>query len=107
MPITNSIHNGFLLPGGQFMALVDDGAHQVRVTLGNPTQGEEGGPGVVLGQQREDAVDVALDPAFTPIPITSTDVGRHRRDLKIVFDVDGQRVGEFRGQHGGYFAVGA
>ena len=77
---------------GKFMAVIDNGAHHLRVALGDPAQREKGRVGVVRGQQREDALDVALDTARLAVPAVARDVRRERRHLEIIFNVDGHGV---------------
>jgi hypothetical protein len=54
---------------GQLVAAVDDRPHQSRVALGDPAEREEGGLRAVPVQQRQDAVDVALDAALAVVPL--------------------------------------
>ena len=84
---------------GHLVALGDDVTHQLWVTLGNPTQGEKGCFHLLLGQHAQDPLDIALDAALASLPIDALDVGRKGRDLKIVFDIDRQRIRKGGGQH--------
>jgi hypothetical protein len=78
---------------GQLMPAGDDVAHDRRITFGDPSQRKKSGLDSVLVEQGEDARNIAFYPAFTLVPISPVDVGRERRDLKIILDIDGQRVG--------------
>ena len=81
---------------GQLMALRNDATHDLRIALRDPTQCEERRPNGVSVQHAQQAINIGLHPAFDSIPIAAMDIGRHRRDLEIVLDVDGQRVGDRR-----------
>ena len=87
---------------GHFVPLADNAPHQLRVALGDPAQGEEGGFGVLLVEQREDAIDIAFDTAFALVPVGAGDVGSKCRDLEIVLDIDRQRVGDRSARHGSF-----
>ena len=84
---------------GQFVTGIDDAPDQRRVSLGNPSQREEGGRRTAVCEQAENSIDVALDPALTAIPLIARDIGRKRRDLEVVFDVDRQRIGDLGCEH--------
>jgi len=85
---------------GQFVAAGDDGTDQLRVTLGDPAQREEGRLHVTPGQHVEDAADIALDPAFARVPLVAADVRREGGDLEVVLHVDGQRIRDHGREHG-------
>ena len=77
---------------GEFVAFGHDAAHDRRVTLGDPTQGEERGVRFVFGEQVEDQIGVAFDAGCVAFPrITVAYVGESL-DLEIVFDVEGEGV---------------
>ena len=78
----------------EFVAAGDDVAHQLRVALGDPAQREEGGVCAALGKQGEQALHVALDAAGLRVPGATVEMRRQGRDLEVVFDVNGQCVGE-------------
>ena len=61
---------------GQFMPLFDNISNQLRITLGNPTQGEKSRLDVSKRKHFEDDVDIALHAAFTGIPLGTRDVRR-------------------------------
>jgi hypothetical protein len=75
-----------------FVPSVDDAAHELWVTFGDPAEREKGGPELAFVKHQENPLDVALDPALAPIPLIARDMGSQRRDLKVVFDVDRQSV---------------
>ena len=98
---------GALMPkamAGQLMPLADDAPDQLRIALGHPAQSEEGGVGGVLIEQGQNPIDIALDTAFTLIPLATADVGRHRRDLEIILDVNRQCIRD--GSHFGPSSCG-
>ena len=76
----------------ELVTVRDDAPHQLRVALGDPAEREERRLGAGLLEQREDALDVALDAAGRAVPLRPRDVRRERRDLEVVLDVDRQRV---------------
>ena len=79
---------------GQFMPLGHDGAHQIRIALGDPAQREKCGLDLVLAEQIKNALHIVLDAAFALVPLAACDIGSERRDLEIVFNVDRQGVGD-------------
>ncbi len=74
------------------VAGIDDTADQLRVALGNPTEGEERRARPAIGKNLEYAIGVALDPARQAVPVRAADGGGERADLEIILDVDGHRV---------------
>jgi hypothetical protein len=77
---------------GEFVVVVDDASHHLRIAFGNPAEGEEGRLGIGLIEQPEDHVDVALDPARQAVPVFAPNVRSKRRDLEIVLNVDRHRI---------------
>ena len=55
---------------------------------------KKGGLGVVLGQHVKDDMDVALHTALTGGPLGAGNMRGKGRDLKVVFNVDGEGVGD-------------
>src|SRR5690606_9603961 len=53
---------------GEFVSRVGDAAHEGRIALGHPAQGEEGGMHARLLEEFEQAFGVALDPALALAP---------------------------------------
>ena len=79
---------------------------ELRNVQRRPAQGKERGTRTVPFEQGKDAIDIALNPAFAGVPFAAGDVRRHGRDLKVVFDVNRQGIGDGWGQHvdlGQYF----
>src|SRR6266851_8924253 len=66
--------------------------NQSGITLRDPSQREKCRFYVGIAQQRENAVDVLLDPAGHRFPFAAPYVGSEGRDLKIILDVDRERV---------------
>jgi len=67
---------------GEFVAVVDDAAHHLRIALGDPAEGEKSGLGTGLVEQAEDDVDIALDPARQAVPVFAPDVGANAETWK-------------------------
>ena len=83
---------------GEFVALGDDAAHQARMALGHPAEGEEGGVHAGGGETIEDARDVGIDARREPIPGGPRNDGDEGLDLEIVLHVHRHGVadGHFR-----------
>lgn len=79
----------------QFVAAGDNAPDKFRVTFGHPSQREEGRFCIMVIQHRQDAINVTLDPAFSGWPLAARDVRRERGDLKVIFDVYGEGVGDW------------
>src|SRR5438445_13841414 len=62
------------------------------ITLRDPTQREKRRLHIGIAEQRQDAVDVLLDPARHRFPFAAPYVGSERRDLEIVLHVDRERI---------------
>jgi hypothetical protein len=77
---------------GQFMSTIHHSADQIRVSLGNPAQSEKGCLDARLIQQSKYAINIPFHPAILGFPFGLRDVGRKCRDLKVVLDIDRQRV---------------
>ena len=77
---------------GQLVALTDYFLNQLRVALGNPAQCEKRRPGIFQCQQSKNPLNIAFNSTFNTVPFIAPYIWRHRRDLKIVLDVDRQRV---------------
>ena len=82
---------------GELVAAVDDGAHHLRVALGDPAQGKEGCLDVAFREQAEDALDIAFDAAIHAVPAFTRYVRRKSRDLEIVLDVDRHGITDLAG----------
>jgi hypothetical protein len=80
------------------MAPPFDFTDEMRVSLADPPQTEECGLDAMVAicviEDVENPVRVALDPRFVLPPMFFPDYGLERRDHVVVFEVDGQRVGD-------------
>jgi hypothetical protein len=72
----------------EFMALRNDLSHHLWMAFRNPAKGEEGRFHVMLIEQGEYLVDVALDPTMVLTPRASINILFERRDLEIVLNID-------------------
>ncbi|MCG8459810.1 MAG: toll/interleukin-1 receptor domain-containing protein, partial [Holophagales bacterium] len=79
---------------GELVALLDDAPDQRRIALGDPAEHEEGGRHALVGKELQNALAVALDPTGQALPIAARDLIGEGRDLEVVLDVDGHRVGD-------------
>ncbi len=80
----------------EFVALVDDAAHQVRPALGDPAEHEERAARFVPIQQPQQAVHPHIDAALDRLPRRTRDVRLQRRDLEVLFHVHGEVMIELR-----------
>ena len=62
----------------------------VRVLLRHPAEDEEGGPRLVLGEQRQQPADTARDARGPSDPVCREDPRRERRHLEVFLNVDGE-----------------
>jgi len=69
--------------------------NQLRVSLRHPTDDEEGGFGLVIGQQGEDFFRVANYPLFHEVPIAGIDNILEGGDLEVVFHVNSEVVADW------------
>ena len=69
--------------------------YQRRVPFCYPAQREERCTGAMLIKHCENAIDVAFDAALAGWPFVARNMRRKRRYLKIILDVDRQRIGNF------------
>ena len=76
------------------VALIVDGLHQLGKPVGDPTDNEERGLGVVLGQQVQDFFGVAHYPLFHAVPVLGIDDVLEGGYLEVVFHVDGEVVAD-------------
>ena len=74
------------------VAAIGDLAHQIRMALGDPAQGEEGGGDLVFGQQPKQPVGVGLHPGSVGTPARPVHDVFERHHLEVVLDVDAHRV---------------
>ena len=58
----------------------------------DPADGEEGGVGVVPGQQVEQDVHVPLDAGLEPVPLGPGDEALERGDMEVLLHVNGEEV---------------
>jgi hypothetical protein len=79
---------------GEFVPAGDDVSNDLGMTLRNPTQREKSGLRSMLVEQTQYPIHVAFDPALPGLPLGPIYIRRERRDLKVVFDINGQRVGD-------------
>ena len=77
---------GQLVPGG------DDGAHDLRVALGNPAEGEECTMDARGGELGEQPVHVGLDPARQRVPLGRVDEAGEGLNLEPILDIDRHRI---------------
>src|SRR6185437_11117014 len=66
---------------------IRDAAHEVRIALGDPAEREERRGRIGIREQREDALDVALDAAFPLVPFAASNMRRECGHLEIILDV--------------------
>ena len=82
---------------GELVARARDEPDDLRIAFGDPAEREERRLGVGVGEQREDAVDVAARRGTRAASHSLRgDVRRERGDLEVVLDVDRQRVDDCR-----------
>ena len=60
--------------------------------LPHPAEDEEGGSGLVAGEEVQQARNGVLYAGHETVPIRAPHVGRERRDLKVLLDVDGEMM---------------
>jgi len=72
----------------------DDAPHELGMPLRHPPEDEEGCLDVVLGQNLEETLGIAFDPARQAFPIAAINRRCECFDLKIILDVDRHRVGD-------------
>src|SRR5580698_8061419 len=77
---------------GQFMASFCNLANQRRIAFGYPTQHEESSSPIVFGEKRKDAFAIRVDASSKCRPVFRTNLVSKCLDVKIVFDVDAERV---------------
>src|SRR5260370_40594047 len=75
------------------MAGPDNLMNNGRVSLGDPSECEECRVHAGIGKHLEYAVNISFDAAFSLIPSLSINHARESLNLKIILNVDGQRVG--------------
>jgi len=80
----------------KFMSAIDDLAHDSGITFGNPSERKKCPMHASLGEYLEYAIDIAFDAAFPIGPSLRIDHVRESFDLKIILNVDGQRIGALR-----------
>src|SRR5215813_6404284 len=80
----------------QFVALIDDPPHQAGIAFRYPAQHEIRRVGVVLLEQRQYRIHVALDAARQPVPGVPGNMRSKSRDMEIVLHVYSQRVADSR-----------
>lgn len=83
----------------ELMALSNYFAHKRWVALRDPTQGKEGCLGICLGQQSQQALNIALNPTLTRLPLCSGNEWRKGGYLEVVLYVDRERVGNGGGEN--------
>ena len=76
------------------MPSLGDLAHEGRATLGDPTQDEERAMRTTLGQELEQEVHTPIDTARQAVPVRPGDMLLERRDLEVLFHVDGEVMGD-------------
>src|SRR5690606_14593051 len=77
---------------GELMPLADDRPDHLRVALRDPAEGEERRLDPGAREEREDALDIAFDPARQGVPLRGIDPVRERRDLEVVLHIDRERI---------------
>ena len=77
---------------GDLVTGLRDASHQPRGAAGHPAEHEEGAVHLTLGEQREQALGVGLDPILARGPAVAGDDGGERGDVKVILDVDRERV---------------
>ncbi len=64
------------------------------MSIGDPSQREEGSGNLVQGQEVQQPVHTWLDSALKTVPLGALDVGLECRNLKVFFDVDREEVSD-------------
>ena len=77
-----------------WVALTVDGLYQLGEPVGDPTNDEERGLGVVLGQQIQNFFGVVHYPLFHGVPVLGIDDVLEGGYLEVVFHVDGEVVAD-------------
>ena len=72
--------------------LVRHASDEARMTLGNPAEREEGRLRSGFGEEIEEPVGVALDPARQVVPRIARDHVGEGLDLEIILDIDRERI---------------
>src|SRR5262249_22577342 len=80
----------------EFVALLDDTAHELRIAFGDPAERKECRLDSGAGEFLEQTIGIALDAARQSGPIGAIDGARKRLDVEIVLDVDRHRIRDFR-----------
>src|SRR3989442_9439994 len=78
------------------MARTRDPLHHLGMSLPNPAEDEEGSSGLVAGEQVQHARNTVLYPGYETVPIRPAHVGRERRDLEVLLDVDSEMMRHHR-----------
>lgn len=86
--------------GCKFVTGVRNPTDQIGVTLGDPSEDEERGADVMLVKDRQQLVGVRFDTALVLVPVLPRNSIGERGDLKVVFDVNGEGVGDVGGKQG-------
>ena len=83
----------------QFMTAVDDLSHKPRESLRNPPQCKERRCYRRVVKNLQYPLRIRFYPRLHRVPVTGIDVVRERRHVKVVFDIDRQRVNLRRQLH--------
>ncbi len=75
-------------------------ADQAGMALGHPAKDEERALHLPPIEQRQDPPGVGDDAALPLVPLVTRDVLLKRRDLVVVFDIDGEGVQDLHGEEG-------
>src|SRR5262245_28350900 len=77
---------------GDLVAAAHDLGHQMWPALRHPAQHEEGRGYAVLVEEVEHAMGIRFDAMRQMVPLRCVDYAIHRIGMKILLDVDGERV---------------
>src|SRR5690606_29911750 len=81
---------------GDLVPRAGDPPHQGRQPLRHPAKNEPGAVNALLGHELQDALDIAFDTQFAPVPAVAVDDRLQVLDVEPVFHVDADRG---RGNH--------
>lgn len=71
-----------------FVSAFDDLLDQSGMALGDPSENEKGGPGLMTGEKIQQLASVGGDSAFKGAPMSTTNRGIKSRYLEMLFNVE-------------------
>jgi hypothetical protein len=90
---------------GQFVAIVDDPPHEMRIAFGDPAEREKGRPVCISSSISRIRSTFRSTRHSRRCPLIARNIRSERRNLEVVFDVDRQGVGHRLAGHFASFVV--